>query len=288
MPVNLPEATKPASIEPKVVFHISKQTTLVVLGFGTGYTAAQDNVCFLAEDFLKYNAEKARYFGAGFYNTHLNSDFFYQYLVDTGVYDVEASPELEAMFAGYAAGFNRYLNDTGTDSLPEACRDADWVKPTDAETIRRIHATPYFLSNFASMLTAAKPPVSVTQNDNSRPKNTINTQVVYQTPAMDPMVGNLTDKGSNGVAIGKDESIGANALLFANPHLTWDEASRFYPMHQVIPGVVNLLGANAINRSNVGFGTNGDVAWTNTVSKSQRFFLFSFNADARQPDPIHR
>ena len=123
------------------------------LGFGTGYTAAQDNVCFLAEDFLKYNAEKARYFGAGFYNTHLNSDFFYQYLVDTGVYDVEASPELEAMFAGYAAGFNRYLNDTGTDSLPEACRDADWVKPTDAETIRRIHATPYFLSNFASMLT---------------------------------------------------------------------------------------------------------------------------------------
>lgn len=241
------------------------------LGFGTGYAAAQDNVCFLAEDFLKYNAERAEYFGAGDYDANLNSDFFYQYLADTGVYDVEPSPELEAIFSGYAAGFNRYLNDTGSENLPEKCQNADWVKPVEVETIRRIHATPYFLSNFASMITAAIPPENVTKN---KIKSDISTQIVYHTPAMDPMVGNLTDKGSNGVAIGKDETIGANALLFANPHLTWDEASRFYTMHQVIPGVMNLLGANAINRANVGFGTNGDVAWTNTVSRSQRFSFF--------------
>ena len=67
------------------------------LGFGTGYAAAEDNLCFLAEDFLKYNAEKSKYLGAGFYNSNLNSDFFYQYLADTGVYDEKASPELEAI-----------------------------------------------------------------------------------------------------------------------------------------------------------------------------------------------
>ena len=233
------------------------------LGFGTGYAAAQDNICFLAEDFLKYNAEKSKYLGTGTNNANLNSDFFYQYLADTGVYDEKASPELEAIFAGYAAGYNRYLNDTGADQLPASCQSADWVKPIDADTIRKVHLTPYFLSNFAGMVTAARPPVSVTD---SSPDNKTSRQVVYNTPAINPMVGNLSDKGSNGVAIGREMAMDANALLLANPHLTWDNASRFYPMHQVIPGVMNLLGANAINRAHVGFGTNGDVAWTNTVS----------------------
>ena len=249
------------------------------LGFGTGYAAAQDNICFLAEDFLKYNAERAKYFGAGFYNSNQSSDAFYQYLADTGVFDVEASPELEAMFAGYAAGFNRYLNDTGTDDLPEQCQGADWVKPVEIETIRRVHATPYFLSNFSPMVTAARPPVVVAKS--KEPIAPL--QITYNNPAMDPMIGNIADKGSNGVAIGSDHAIGANALLFANPHLDWKNENRFYPMHQVIPDVVNLLGANAINRSSVGFGTNGDVAWTNTVSKSQRYSFYRLALVPGQP-----
>ena len=54
-------------------------------------------------------------------------------------------------------------------------------------------------------------------------------------------------------------------------------------MHQIIPGVVNLLGANAINRASVGFGTNGDVAWTNTVSKSQRYSFFHLTLVPGEP-----
>ena len=77
------------------------------LGFGTGYAAAQDNFCVLAENLLKYRAQLSQYLGPD--NGNLNTDLFYRYLIDTGLFDAEISPELSAQFAGYAAGFNRYL-----------------------------------------------------------------------------------------------------------------------------------------------------------------------------------
>ena len=251
------------------------------LGFGTGYAAAQDNICFLAEDFLKYQAQKAQYLGAGVYNSNLSSDFFYQYLADTGVYSKDVSLEMEDIFEGYAAGYNRYLSnvDAGDETLPSECQDADWVKPIDADTIRRVHLTPYFLSNFAPLIASAQPPQPTAKTG----KLPSIEALIAQMPSTDERLGNPQDKGSNGVAIGKDNTEGAHALLFANPHLSWDEASRFYPMHQVIPDVVNLLGANAINRASVGFGTNGDVAWTNTVSKSKRFSTYFLPINTAQP-----
>ncbi|MGI9276828.1 MAG: penicillin acylase family protein [Endozoicomonas sp.] len=260
------------------------------LGFGTGYAAAQDNVCFLAKDFLKHQAQLARYLGAGDNDEYLKSDYFYQLLADTGVYDGDISPELKGMFAGYAAGYNRFLSNvnTGAESLPSNCEGEEWVMPISPETINRVHLTSYFLTNFADIITEAAPPEGLAKSAEMLDFK----QIIAQAPVLDPMIGNPQDKGSNGVAIGSDNTEGANALLFANPHLDWNNESRFYPMHQVIPGVVNLLGANAISRAHVGFGTNGDVAWTNTVSKSQRFSFYALglaqptsylNPDATSP-----
>lgn len=83
-----------------------------------------------------------------------------------------------------------------------------------------------------------------------------------------------SDKGSNGVAIGKDHTNHGGGLLYTNPHLDWDLTFFFFPRHQIIPGVTNLLGANTYDRSMVGFGTNGEVAWTNTVSTSRTQALY--------------
>lgn len=86
-----------------------------------------------------------------------------------------------------------------------------------------------------------------------------------------------SDKGSNGVAIGKDHTNHDGGILYANPHLDWDLSFFFFPRHQIIPGVTNLLGANTYDRALVGFGTNGDVAWTNTVSTSRTVALYELD-----------
>jgi acyl-homoserine-lactone acylase len=110
---------------------------------------------------------------------------------------------------------------------------------------------------------------------------------------------NPTDKGSNGVAIGGELGSGEGGLLYTNPHISWtDFGFRMWALHQIIPGVTNMLGANQANRAHVGFGTNGNIAWTNTVSTAEGYMFYKldlvpgnpmaylFDAQERQIEPV--
>ena len=44
------------------------------LGFGDGYAQAEDHLCSIADQVVRVRGERARYFGAGQSNEHLNSD----------------------------------------------------------------------------------------------------------------------------------------------------------------------------------------------------------------------
>jgi acyl-homoserine-lactone acylase len=56
-----------------------------------------------------------------------------------------------------------------------------------------------------------------------------------------------------------------------------------HPMHQVIPGQLNMLGANLIGRPRVGFGTNRHLAWTSTVSTAKRASFYSLELVPNHP-----
>jgi acyl-homoserine-lactone acylase len=256
------------------------------VGFGTGYFTGQDNVCAIARNNLKLRAQLSEYFGPD--DGNRNSDFFYANLLASGIYDAEIDPELEDLFAGYAAGFNRYLRDTGIDNLPDLdCQGAAWVQQMSLDEVRRVHLLPAFLPNFIRFLYPTVPAPAISRNDKApaaaqhaspvtvpaaapglmnRPP-----EITAELLAMVEDMTSMDDKGSNGVAIGRDLSVNQSGLLYTNPHLGTDLTFRFAMMHQIMPGVMNMLGANAYNRANVGFGTNGDVAWTNTVSASLHF-----------------
>ena len=47
------------------------------LGFGQGYATAEDRFCVMADQFLKVRSQRARYFGPGENDEHINSDFAY-------------------------------------------------------------------------------------------------------------------------------------------------------------------------------------------------------------------
>ena len=230
------------------------------LAYGTAYAAAQDNVCLLARQFVRLRGRLSSYFGGG--DGNLESDLFFQLVQDEGQYNQPADPLFEALFVGYAAGYNRYLEDMGVDGLPDdSCRGGEWVQPISAQDARNVHLTPFFLAAFLEMVVGASPPTLEVEHSNTETSTTF--------------VPNITSgKGSNGVAIGRQGAASGNALLFANPHLVWDDDQRFYPMHQIIPGQLNLLGANIFDRASVGIGTNGYVAWTNTVSTARRFSFY--------------
>ena len=109
-------------------------------GFGYGYAFAQQNICLYAEELVTLRGERAQYFGAtggylgqlGTASGNVDSDFYYKLLFNKAQADRIKSNSSQAardIVTGFAAGYNRYLSDTGAANLPAECRSADWVKP---------------------------------------------------------------------------------------------------------------------------------------------------------------
>ncbi|MGW0591307.1 penicillin acylase family protein [Streptosporangium sp. NPDC002607] len=116
---------------------------------GYGYAFAQDNLCVLASWLVTLRGERSRYFGATAMSddpirpvTNFASDVYYKSVADSGVVrrllarpaPVGPSDELRRMVDGYAAGYNRYLADTGVANLPDpTCRGKAWAGPIPAD-----------------------------------------------------------------------------------------------------------------------------------------------------------
>ncbi|MBM3132418.1 MAG: hypothetical protein FJZ95_05230, partial [Chloroflexi bacterium] len=278
IPTSCPESISSAAAEPVYQVEIRrteggiphiKAEDFASLGYGTGYAAAEDNICLLAKDFIKHRAQLARVFGPGENDENVKSDFFYKLMIDRGIAEQEVPGEFEALFRGWAAGYNRYLRDTGIDDITDpACQSAAWVGEITVEDVKRVNTMPFWLPGFADMIVAAEPP-----NPQSTPQAQ---QSIPDSEAIAALV-NPEAKGSNGVALGRDATQNGTGMLLANPHMPWEEEDpgmRFYPFHQTIPGVMDMLGGTVMNRANVGFGTTENVALTSTVSPAQRYSFY--------------
>ncbi len=237
------------------------------LGFATGYVQSEDNVCILARQYIKFGAEQSRYFPDD--EKAWASDFFYQLLIDRKDAEQVLPPKLEALFEGAAAGYNQYLTDTGVDQIPDPnCRGAEWIKPTTTLAVKRVSSVDYALDYMLGMIVAAAPPTK----DSAAIALMASGELVA---AVDRYMEKPKEGGSNAIAIGAEGSQNASSLLVANPHMPWNEPfQRFYPMHHIIPGELNMLGANLLGRPRVGFGTTEQVAWTSTVSTAKRHSFY--------------
>ncbi|MFT5484748.1 MAG: acyl-homoserine-lactone acylase [Halieaceae bacterium] len=240
------------------------------LGYGQAYAASQDHFCELARNILKYRSQLSEYFGAG--DGNLQSDLFFKLQTDVGLYDHTIDQEFAVMFAGYAAGFNRYVRDHEFNKMTDPqCANADWIPRMTAQDVRRIHLMPAFLPALSGLIVAAQPPTEETGGQVFKSSR----EASQKLAELGESLIKDSDKGSNGVAIGRDLSSDGAGLLYTNPHLNWrDFDFRMYGTHHIIPGVINLLGANQAQRANVGFGTNGNIAWTNTVSTAMDFTFY--------------
>jgi acyl-homoserine-lactone acylase len=232
------------------------------LGFGEGYAFAQDHLCSMADQVVKVRGERARFFGPGERETHLNNDISFKAL---GIYEqagklYQSMPaEIREMIDGYTAGYNKYLKETGVNSVAGWCKGKEWVfEITPIDVLAYHQAVTVTSTGFADMIATAAPPKSEVSRVNG-----------FE-------MGDYEGE-SNGWAIGSERSEGGRGMLVANPHYPWVGSSRFWEKHLTIPGKLNVYGVGLLGSPGVSIGFNEAVAWTHTVSAGKRYTLYSLD-----------
>lgn len=238
------------------------------LGYGTAYAMAQDNLCLMADQFLTMAAERSVHLGPQ--DGNLESDFFHKMVLDRGDALEPVAAAFGKIFRGAAAGYNRYLREMRASNKKPECAEAVWLREATDADFRRVTRREFLLPYFSEMLVAAKPP-------SAGAGPTASASFDFTSPLPEGM-------GSNAMALGREATRNGRGLLLANPHQRWHGANqRFHALHQTLPGEFNVIGANQINRPNVGFGTSEHVAWTSTVSTASRYSFYMLTLVPGQP-----
>src|SRR5436190_14314323 len=255
--------------------------TFTGAGYGYGYAFAQDNLCVMAEDYVTVDAQRSRFFGPngsyvqrgnGIRSNNLNSDFFWQQILDAHtIEDILAQPppngpaqQLRDLIHGYAEGWNRYLADIGgSDGVPDkSCRGKPWVKPIgDIEVYRRLYQLILLASSGIAVdgIGSAQPPTPALPGGGaSLDPQAIANGLSKKLP--------LKASGSNAVAVGKGGTRDhKHGLLLGNPHFPWLGTERFYQAQITVPAHMDVEGASLLGVPLVLIGHTANMAWSHTV-----------------------
>lgn len=249
------------------------------LGFGQGYALAEDRACTLLDQVVKVRGERARWFGPGENDEHVNSDFAYRHLglwEDAPTRWADQSPRVQDMIDGYVAGFNARIDQ---HDVVGWCAGEPWIGPITSQDLYAYVADILLAAssrNFIQEIGAAQPPATTDATDA--------TSAVTEP---DGFAGRSLDRrspgASNGWAFGSDTTATGGGLLLGNPHYPWEGELRFWESHLMIPGELNVYGVGLSGLPGIQIGFNEAVAWTHTVSAGHRFTLYRYDLDPSDP-----
>jgi acyl-homoserine-lactone acylase len=250
------------------------------LGYGSGYTAAEDNGCVIAETIVTVRGERSRWFGkdakvnVGFSDiANLESDFYHRTIGELPRLEAgfrATSADNRALLTGFTAGYNRFLKDH-PDRFAASCRGAPWLRAMDHDDLLLLvnsAVTQASSAPLAGFISAAQPPAG---------------------PAAAALDGDLRfpprepQLASNGWAFGSESTANGRGLVVGNPHFPWKGPNRFRRLHLTIPGRLDVMGAGLVFSPFVAIGFTRDVAWTHTVTTAQHFTLFELQLDPADP-----
>jgi acyl-homoserine-lactone acylase len=287
----------PAVAAPRPAFDVTIRTTAygiphveardyASLGYGYAYALVGETVCTLADAYTTVRAQRSRYFGpdAGYsYRANgstvnnLNSDFFFQQVIDDG--RIEAllaptnpgapKPQIRDLVRGYVAGYNRRLADLGGAAgiSDPACHGAPWVTPiTEMDAYRRFYQLALLASSGVAIdgIGGAQPP----QGAPAAPLDANATATALSEELKKLQIG------SNAVALGSDATQNGHGMLLGNPHFPWLGSERFFQAHLTIPGELDVAGGSLLGVPLVLIGHTAHQAWSHTVSTAYRFTPF--------------
>ena len=274
------------------------------IGFGSGYAYAKDNACIMADQIIKIRSERAKFFGpdkeiGSGDSKNIISDFGHlglQVMAKAKEKYPDLTENTRALVEGYVAGYNQYLETTGIDNLPSRCAGQPWVKPIEPqELIALIFSTSQMASGLRFLEPAffANPGIDDEYKPYIEPKaanSTLNNNATYlarlnkKLNSFPLTVKEQGDMGSNAWGFGKEVTENGKGILLANPHFPFTGHLRFWQSHVTIPGVLNVTGGSLQGMPGIiNIGFNKNLAWTHTVSDSNRFALYQLTLDESSP-----
>ncbi|NNF15421.1 MAG: hypothetical protein HKN70_01680, partial [Gammaproteobacteria bacterium] len=251
------------------------------LGYGYGYAYAADNICILAREVVEANGQQSKYFGAS--TGRIDSDLFYK-LVNNEEFIAATAAQMDAGvidgIQGFAAGYNRYLQETGADNVALECRGQPWVREISDTDLLKVY---YKLVLRASggpilgLIVSAQPPTTPllrTIKQQSKARQALQSRLAAADLSGFSSLLNPHELGSNMYALGSNATQSGRGMLLGNPHFPWEGPLRWYQVHLTIPGEVDVMGASLQGVPLVNIGFTNNFAWSHTVSTADRFTLF--------------
>jgi acyl-homoserine-lactone acylase len=258
--------------------------------YGQGYASGQDYACTLADQMLKVQGRRAEALGPGEADANINSDFAWRTI---GIDELaradwaDQPDDVKAQMEAFTAGWNRHLADVGADAVTGWCAGAEWLTPITAEDLysyARSIALNASSTQVARYLGNVVPPAPLTDAPEvigtptswgGTPGTPVSAAAASDFAAGLEPFASAPSMASNGWAIGTDRSTGGGGMLVANPHFPWEGELRFWESHLIVPGEVNIYGAQLEGLPGVGIGFTDEFAWTHTVSAGNRFTAYT-------------
>ena len=263
------------------------------MAYGVGFAFARDNMCVLADQIVKYNSQRAKYFGPDLVpgsgdSAHVINDFGYLTL---GIREIaesnlaSMSANSRAMFQGYTAGYNRYLNKTPVAEQDPTCAGQPWVTEIDSVDLLTYSLGVALLpgaSNFlAPMFLAAPEGESYLPTVAESVPDSVAASLKF-TPDVTLPERNPQEMGSNGWGLGSDKTTNGKGMVLGNPHFPHTGNLRFWNFHAKVPGFMNVTGSSLVGLPGaVNIGFNENVAWTHTFSTAEHFVVYQLTLDER-------
>jgi acyl-homoserine-lactone acylase len=241
------------------------------VAFGQGYAQARDNACEIELGMLGFAGQLSRHFGpaaegssmASVTNS-LDSDVYFTNINQSGAIErlLELPPplgpraEVRELVHGFAAGFNRYLEES-----PElSCGGAEWLRPmTEIDVYRRAYAVTLLMGQagyFGGGIVSAQPPLASSSGSDGVQA------VLAAAPVLSPRL-----PGSNAIALGADATQTGGGMNVANPHLWWHGDMRWWQAQLTVPGKLDVSGAGLIGLPLVVMGHTASAAWSITTAE---------------------
>ncbi|MFU8783677.1 acylase [Aliidiomarina sp.] len=268
--------------------HITSDS-LEGIAFGTAFAFAEDNICVLADQIVRFNSQRSAYFGpdavlgSGDSGNVIN-DFTYKALGIRALAEQNIgnlSTHSQALLQGYAAGYNHYLSETGVENIAPPCAGMPWVRDiTDVDMLTYALGVALLpgAANFLQPLFIGVPPGENFQPTPVAGATALNSSFTAQSVTM-PEV-NPSELGSNGWALGSDVTASGNGMLLANPHFPHVGNQRFWRFGIEIPGEMKVVGGSLSGMPGVvNIGYNENIAWTHTFSTAERFIVYQLELD---------
>ena len=267
-----------------------KARNFASLGYGIGYAYASDNLCILAREIVTALGQEAEFFGDSSGNVRRSILFSHLSREENLRRLFEAQPEdFQDAVRGYAAGYNRWLEETGVENLPAACAGQPWVRPIDHLDLSAVYVkgnTRASLSPLNAAIVAAAPPL--TASANAADTGALDMDEMPERVEFPDIDGELNinrnfNGGSNAYGLGREVTTNGRGMLLGNPHEPWTGIQRFYQAHLEIPGTYNAMGVTQIALPVIVIGFNDSVAWSHTISTAKRFTVHELALDPADP-----